>query len=222
MRSICLPLADLQGEALADAWRRYGRTADHPDWFTRWMLMRTLAVLEQGGDAALAAAIAMLRAALLRPPLVPPVPVDARVDMLQLSLPEELALGVAERFANNPGMSGLPSLSDVPLDALQAVRKNPWGGFREAWLAHYNQRIGNTKGDGEMADTQVQSEVAGSVWKVHVQAGDTVSRDQELMILESMKMEIPVEAPCDGTVVSILVAPEEGVEEDQVLLIISS
>lgn len=73
-----------------------------------------------------------------------------------------------------------------------------------------------------MADTQVQSEVAGTVWKVHVQAGDKVSRDQELMILESMKMEIPVEAPCDGTVVSISVAPEEGVEEDQVLLIISS
>ena len=73
-----------------------------------------------------------------------------------------------------------------------------------------------------MADTQVTSEVAGSVWKVLVKEGDAVTRDQELMILESMKMEIPVEAPSAGTVASILVAPEDGVEEDQVLLIIAS
>jgi len=73
-----------------------------------------------------------------------------------------------------------------------------------------------------MADTQVKSEVAGSVWKVLVKEGDSVASDQELMILESMKMEIPVDAPCAGTVASVLVAPEDGVEEDQVLLIIAS
>ena len=73
-----------------------------------------------------------------------------------------------------------------------------------------------------MADTEVCSEVAGSVWKVHVKEGDEVSQDQELMILESMKMEIPVEAPCAGTVSAVLVAEEDGVEEDQVLLIIAS
>jgi len=73
-----------------------------------------------------------------------------------------------------------------------------------------------------MADTAVKSEVAGSVWKVLVKEGDSVTSDQELMILESMKMEIPVDAPCAGTVASVLVAPEDGVEEDQVLLIIAS
>ncbi len=73
-----------------------------------------------------------------------------------------------------------------------------------------------------MADTPVKSEVAGSVWKVLVKEGDSVTDDQELMILESMKMEIPVDAPCSGTVASVMVAPEDGVEEDQVLLIIAS
>ena len=73
-----------------------------------------------------------------------------------------------------------------------------------------------------MAQTEVKSEVAGSVWKVHVIVGDSVALDQELMILESMKMEIPVDAPRDGRVIDVLVAPEEGVEEDQVLLIIES
>jgi len=73
-----------------------------------------------------------------------------------------------------------------------------------------------------MAETEVQSEVAGTVWKVHVKPGEAVKSDQELMILESMKMEIPVDAPCDGTVAQVLVAAEEGIEEDQVLLIIES
>lgn len=73
-----------------------------------------------------------------------------------------------------------------------------------------------------MAETEVRSEVAGTVWKVHVTPGEAVKADQELMILESMKMEIPVDAPCDGTVAQVLVAPEEGIEEDQVLLIIES
>ena len=42
------------------------------------------------------------------------------------------------------------------------------------------------------------------------------------MILESMKMEIPVEAPNDGTVASILVEPEDQVEEDQVVAVIET
>ncbi|MEM7219286.1 MAG: acetyl-CoA carboxylase biotin carboxyl carrier protein subunit [Pseudomonadota bacterium] len=73
-----------------------------------------------------------------------------------------------------------------------------------------------------MADVEVKSEVAGSVWKVLVAVGDAVSEEQEIMILESMKMEIPVEAPCAGTVAALPVAPEETVEEDQVLAVIAS
>lgn len=71
-------------------------------------------------------------------------------------------------------------------------------------------------------DVEVRSEVAGSVWKVLVGVGDSVAADDELMILESMKMEIPVEAPGAGTVTQVLVSPEEAVEEDQLLLVITS
>lgn len=69
---------------------------------------------------------------------------------------------------------------------------------------------------------EVESEVQGSVWKVEVEQGAAVSEGDVLMILESMKMEIPVEAPVAGTVVELSVAPEDPVAEDQVLLIIEA
>lgn len=72
-----------------------------------------------------------------------------------------------------------------------------------------------------MARIEVESEVAGSVWKVEVQVGDSVAEGDVLIILESMKMEIPVESPAAGTVVEILVAPEDAVEEDQLLAVLN-
>lgn len=69
---------------------------------------------------------------------------------------------------------------------------------------------------------EVESEVQGSVWKVEVEQGASVSEGDVLMILESMKMEIPVEAPVDGTVLEHLVTPEDPVAEDQVLTIIDT
>ena len=71
-----------------------------------------------------------------------------------------------------------------------------------------------------MAKQDVESEVTGNVWKVLKSAGDSVAEGEVIMILESMKMEIPVEAPSDGTVASILVEPEDQVEEDQVVAVI--
>lgn len=70
-----------------------------------------------------------------------------------------------------------------------------------------------------MADQEIESEVTGNVWKIEVKEGDKVAHEDVLIILESMKMEIPVEAPCAGTVKKLLVSEEEAVEEDQVLLI---
>ena len=71
-----------------------------------------------------------------------------------------------------------------------------------------------------MAQHEVESEVAGTVWKVEAKVGDTVACGDVLMILESMKMEIPVESPVDGKVVSINVAVEQAIEEDQVLAVV--
>ena len=73
-----------------------------------------------------------------------------------------------------------------------------------------------------MARIEVESEVTGSVWKVETQRGAEVTEGDVLIIIESMKMEIPVEAPVDGIVAEVLVAPEDAVEEDQVLAVIET
>lgn len=66
----------------------------------------------------------------------------------------------------------------------------------------------------------VESEVQGSVWKIEVGVGDRVDRGDVLMILESMKMEIPVESPVAGVVVEILVQLEAPVAEEQVVAVV--
>ena len=71
-----------------------------------------------------------------------------------------------------------------------------------------------------MARYSVESEVTGTVWKVEVAVGDNVTEGDVLVILESMKMEIPVESPQAGTVTELLVQPEDSVEEDQVVAFI--
>jgi acetyl-CoA carboxylase biotin carboxyl carrier protein len=73
-----------------------------------------------------------------------------------------------------------------------------------------------------MAHVEVKSDVTGTVWKIETKVGDTVAEDDDLMILESMKMEIPVPAPEDGTVAEILVAEEESVAEGQVVAILET
>jgi acetyl-CoA carboxylase biotin carboxyl carrier protein len=72
-----------------------------------------------------------------------------------------------------------------------------------------------------MAVHRVEAEVTGSVWKIVVRVGDTVSSGDVLIILESMKMEIPVESPVSGRIAELLVGPEEAVEEGQVLVVIA-
>lgn len=73
-----------------------------------------------------------------------------------------------------------------------------------------------------MAKHNIESEVTGTVWKVQVDVGEAVSEGDILLILESMKMEIPVESPADGTVAEIRVQPEDPVEEDQVVAVVDS
>jgi biotin carboxyl carrier protein len=73
-----------------------------------------------------------------------------------------------------------------------------------------------------MARLEVESEVTGNVWKVEVEAGAQVEEGDVLLILESMKMEIPVEAPAAGTVAEVLVQVEESVQEDQVVAVLDT
>ena len=73
-----------------------------------------------------------------------------------------------------------------------------------------------------MARLEVESEVTGSVWKVEVAAGEQVHEGDVLLILESMKMEIPVEAPAAGQVAEVLVDVEDAVQEDQVVAVLET
>jgi biotin carboxyl carrier protein len=73
-----------------------------------------------------------------------------------------------------------------------------------------------------VATTEITSEVIGTVWKIEKAVGDAVAEGEAIMILESMKMEIPVEAPVAGTLAALNVAVEDSVEEDQVLCLIES
>ena len=73
-----------------------------------------------------------------------------------------------------------------------------------------------------MTATNVIADVSGTVWKIVVAVGDRVDVDQEVMILESMKMEIPALAPGAGVVQSLRVAEGEAVSEGQVLAVLQS
>ena len=68
-----------------------------------------------------------------------------------------------------------------------------------------------------MADTTIRAEIGASVWKIAAPAGTAVGEDEPVLILESMKMEIPVVAPQDGTVASIDVAEGASVENGDTL-----
>ena len=69
-----------------------------------------------------------------------------------------------------------------------------------------------------MAD--VLAHITGTVWKIEVQPGKKVNEGDVLVILESMKMEMPVEAPCGGTVTEIKVKEGEAVDEGRVIVVI--
>jgi biotin carboxyl carrier protein len=71
-----------------------------------------------------------------------------------------------------------------------------------------------------VAEVTVRSELNAIVWKIEVAAGVTVSAGDALIILEAMKMEIPVAAPRAGTVKSLLVEEKQQVAEGQPLAIL--
>ena len=73
-----------------------------------------------------------------------------------------------------------------------------------------------------MAETKVPSDINARVFRIEVAVGDAVGAGDTLMILESMKMEIPVEAPRAGRVARILVAEEAEIVEGQELLVLEA
>jgi acetyl-CoA carboxylase biotin carboxyl carrier protein len=66
-----------------------------------------------------------------------------------------------------------------------------------------------------MPDTAITSNVTGTVWKIDKRPGDSLRAGDVIMLIESMKMEIPIEAPQAGTLTSLLVHEGDGVSEGQ-------
>ena len=68
-----------------------------------------------------------------------------------------------------------------------------------------------------MAVIDVKTEITGNVWKILLETGANVEEDEPIIILESMKMEIPVSAPESGTIIEIRVQPDQTVLEGSVV-----
>lgn len=73
-----------------------------------------------------------------------------------------------------------------------------------------------------MAKTPVRTEITGKVWRIVAKPGQTLEEDDPIIILESMKMEIPVAAPIDGTLVEIKVAEEDMVTEGDLVAVMET
>ena len=68
--------------------------------------------------------------------------------------------------------------------------------------------------------TNVTAHITGTVWKIEKQPGDEVAEGDVIVILESMKMEMPIEAPAPGTISAITVKEGEPVDEGAVVAVI--
>ena len=68
--------------------------------------------------------------------------------------------------------------------------------------------------------TEVEAQITGNVWKIETRVGARVEEEDVLLIIESMKMEIPVEAPEAGTVSEIRAEEGQAVEEGDILVVL--
>ena len=66
----------------------------------------------------------------------------------------------------------------------------------------------------------IEAHITGTIWKIEVAVGDTVEEGDTVLILESMKMEMPVEAEDAGTVKEILVTEGQSVSEGEILVVL--
>ena len=67
---------------------------------------------------------------------------------------------------------------------------------------------------------EIKAHITGTIWKVLVKPNEEVEEGDDLIILESMKMEMPVECPVDGTVLEVKVEEGQPLEDGQVLAVV--
>ncbi len=68
----------------------------------------------------------------------------------------------------------------------------------------------------------IPAPMTGTVLEVLIEAGARVTAGQELLVIESMKMEIPLESPSSGVIADVLVAPQQRIEEGDLVLRLES
>jgi len=68
--------------------------------------------------------------------------------------------------------------------------------------------------------TEIRVDMAGVVARIPRQVGDRVSEGDDVLVLESMKMEVPLSAPAAGEIAEIRVAPGDFVQADQVVVVL--
>lgn len=73
-----------------------------------------------------------------------------------------------------------------------------------------------------MSTMNIESEVTGTIWKLAVKVGQIVSEDETLLVIESMKMEIPLTAPVAGKILEVKIAEGDTVTEQQVIIVLES
>lgn len=71
-----------------------------------------------------------------------------------------------------------------------------------------------------MAERQIRTDVTGRVWKILRTPGEAVAEGETILIVEAMKMEIPVAAEAAGRLLRLLVAEEDEVAEDAVVAVV--
>ncbi len=112
--------------------------------------------------------------------------------------------------------------------AFRAQQQAAFDAERQRWIAsgqaHFESEEA-TPGVGEdvvLADGQqaIESHIAGSLWQVRVRPGQTVKAGDPLVILESMKMEIALDSPCDGVVREVRVQPGAPVRAGQCVVVL--
>ena len=114
--------------------------------------------------------------------------------------------------------------------AFKARQQRAFDEERERWIAAGQLQFSSENEDAREASgavaalppgtTAVESHVAGSVWKIQVKSGDRVEAGTPIVIVESMKMEVSVEAPCSGTVIDVPCREGRPVNAGQTLVVL--
>ncbi|HEX4339598.1 MAG TPA: urea carboxylase [Polyangiaceae bacterium] len=113
--------------------------------------------------------------------------------------------------------------------AFRESRKRAFDEERERWkaagLLQYSSETEDEAGAGTAAEIPkgaraVDSHVSGSIWKIRTEPGARVEAGTPLVVVESMKMEVTVEAPCAGTVLEVLCREGKPVNAGQTLVVL--